>query len=146
MPTTRSPADEAAMSTDGASATTTDTALAAGAWTAVCALEDIIPDSGVCALVGGRQIAIVRVGQGDTIYAISNYDPFSRAMVLSRGLVGDRGGVPKITSPIYKQGFDLRSGQCLDEPSVAVPVYAVRVRAGVVEVLAERRAGADGDR
>ena len=136
MTTTRPPASEMTMATDSATAATTDTALAEGVWTPVCALEDIIPDTGVCALVGGRQIAIVRVGQGDTLYAISNYDPFSRAMVLSRGLVGDRGGVPKITSPIYKQGFDLRSGQCLDEPSIVIPVYAVRVQAGVVAVLA----------
>jgi nitrite reductase (NADH) small subunit len=124
------------MSTAGASATTTDTAVADGVWTPICALEDIIPDTGVCALVAGRQVAVVRVGQGDELYAISNYDPFSRAMVLSRGLVGDRGGVPKLTSPIYKQGFDLRTGQCLDEPSIVIPVYAVRLQAGVVEVLA----------
>ena len=136
MATTRPPASETTMSTASASATTTDTALADGTWTPVCALEDIIPDTGVCALVGGRQVAVVRVGQGDTLYAISNYDPFSRAMVLARGIVGDRGGIPKITSPIYKQGFDLRSGQCLDEPSIVIPVYAVRLRAGVVEVLA----------
>ena len=113
-----------------------DSSLLEGVWTAVCRLDDIIPDTGVCALVGDRQIAIVRVGAGDTLYAISNYDPFSRAMVLARGLVGDRGGIPKITSPIYKQGFDLRSGQCLDEPSIAIPVYAVRALDGVVEVLA----------
>ncbi len=124
------------MTTDAASAMSTNTALAEGIWTPVCALEDIMPDTGVCALVGGRQIAIVRVGQGDMLYAISNFDPFSRAMVLARGIVGDRGGMPKITSPIYKQGFDLRSGQCLDEPSIVIPVYAVRVQGGVVEVLA----------
>ncbi|MBA3936055.1 MAG: nitrite reductase small subunit NirD [Planctomycetes bacterium] len=136
MPADHPPARENPMNTDGASATSTATALAEGVWTPVCALADIVPDTGVCALIGGRQIAIVRVGQGDTLYAISNYDPFSRAMVLARGIVGDRGGIPKITSPIYKQGFDLRSGQCLDEPSIVIPVYAVRLQAGMVEVLA----------
>ncbi|WP_437896496.1 nitrite reductase small subunit NirD [Sorangium sp. So ce124] len=105
-------------------------------WVDVCGVEDIIPNTGVCALVGKRQIALVRVGEGEEIYAISNFDPFSKAFVLSRGIVGDKGGVPKIASPIYKQSFDLRSGQCLDDPGVSIPVVPVRIRAGRVEIQA----------
>ena len=58
----------------------------------------------------------------------SNFDPFSKAFVLSRGIVGDRAGVPKVASPIFKQSFDLRTGRCLDDPAVAVRVYPVRLR------------------
>lgn len=105
-------------------------------WTEVCGVDDIIPNTGVCALVGARQIAVVRVGEGEEIYAVSNFDPFSKAFVISRGIVGDKGGVPKIASPIYKQNFDLRTGQCLDDPGVRIPVYPVRVRGGRVEVQA----------
>jgi nitrite reductase (NADH) small subunit len=101
-------------------------------WIDVCALDDIVPDTGVCALVGARQIALVRVG--DTVYAVDNFDPFSKAYVLSRGIVGDKGGVPKIASPIYKQSFDLRTGICLDDPSVSIAVYTVRVRDGRIEL------------
>ena len=101
-------------------------------WVDVCALDDVVPETGVCALVGARQIAIVRAGDG--VYAIDNFDPFSRAYVLARGIVGDKGGVPKIASPIYKQSFDLATGVCLDDPSVSVPVYRVRVRDGRIEV------------
>jgi len=104
------------------------------AWHAVCELEDIVPDTGVCALLGGQQIAIVRVGAGEDVFAIGNFDPFSKAFVLSRGIVGDKGGVAKIASPIYKQSFDLRTGRCLDDPNVAVPVWPARVREGRVEV------------
>jgi nitrite reductase (NADH) small subunit len=103
-------------------------------WYAVCDLEDIVPDTGVCALLGGQQIAIVRVGAGDDVFAIGNFDPFSKAFVLSRGIVGDKSGVAKIASPIFKQSFDLRTGRCLDDPSVAVPVWPARVREGRVEV------------
>jgi nitrite reductase (NADH) small subunit len=102
-------------------------------WTDVCALDEIVPDTGVCALVGTRQIAIVRVG-ADRIYAIDNFDPFAKAYVLSRGIVGDKSGVPKIASPIYKQSFDLRSGQCLDDASLRDPIYETRVRVGRVVV------------
>ena len=109
---------------------------AGGVWTRICELEDIVPNTGVCALLGKRQVAIVRVGTGADVYAISNFDPFSKAFVLSRGIVGDRQGVPKIASPIYKQNFDLRSGACLDDPKVTLPTYRVRVVAGVVELLA----------
>ncbi|KYF74299.1 nitrite reductase small subunit [Sorangium cellulosum] len=105
-------------------------------WVEVCGVDDIIPNTGVCALVGARQIAVVRVGEGEEIYAVSNFDPFSKAFVISRGIVGDKGGVPKIASPIYKQNFDLRTGQCLDDPGVRIPVYPVRVRGGRVEVQA----------
>jgi len=107
------------------------------AWRAVCALDDIVPNTGVCALVGRQQIAVVRVGPADDVYAIANFDPFSEAFVLARGIVGDRGGVPKIASPIYKQSFDLRTGVCLDDPTVTVPVWPARVRDGQVEVEVE---------
>jgi nitrite reductase (NADH) small subunit len=103
------------------------------AWIDVCALDDIVPSTGVCALIGARQIAIVRVG--DQVFAVDNFDPFAKAFVLSRGIVGDKSGVPKIASPIYKQSFDLRSGQCLDDPSVRIAVYEARVRDGRVEIL-----------
>ena len=105
-------------------------------WVRICLLEDIVPNTGVCALIGKRQIAVVRVGEGSEVYAVSNFDPFSKAFVLSRGIVGDRQGVPKIASPIYKQSFDLRTGICLDDPTIAVPVYQTRVVGGVVEILA----------
>jgi len=74
------------------------------------------------------------VRAGGRVYAIDNFDPFSRAYVLSRGIVGDKEGAPKIASPIYKQSFDLRTGVCLDDPSVSIAVWEVRVRDGRVEV------------
>jgi nitrite reductase (NADH) small subunit len=104
-------------------------------WLDVCALEDILPQTGVCALLGRKQVAIFRVGKGEEVHALSNFDPFSKAFVLSRGIVGDRAGVPKVASPVYKQSFDLRTGQCLDDPSVSVRSYPARVRDGRVEVL-----------
>jgi nitrite reductase (NADH) small subunit len=101
-------------------------------WVKVCQADDILPYSGVTVLVMGRQIAIFRV-QSD-FYAISDYDPFSGAYVLSRGIVGDRGGVIKVASPIYKQSFSLLTGECLDDPSVRLPTYPVRVTGDAVYI------------
>ncbi|MDY7106944.1 MAG: nitrite reductase small subunit NirD [Actinomycetota bacterium] len=109
---------------------------AATAWTEVCELEHIVVDTGVCALVAGRQVAVFRLRDG-SVHAISNVDPFSGAGVLSRGIVGDRRGVAMVASPLYKQAFDLRTGECLDDPSVAVPVHDVLVSDGVVLVSDE---------
>ena len=105
-------------------------------WVDVCALDDITPDTGVAALLGGRQIAIVRVGDGEEVYAVDNFDPFSHAFVIARGIVGDRQGVPKIASPIFKQNFDLRTGQCLDDPAVRLAAYPVRVVGGRIQLSA----------
>jgi len=106
---------------------------ATGTWHDVCALDDIPVDSGVAALIGRCQVAVVRLASGD-VHAVSNFDPFSKAFVIARGIVGDQRGVPKISSPIYKQSFDLRSGSCLDDATVALPVYAARVVEGRVWV------------
>lgn len=103
-------------------------------WVDVCAFDELQPDRGVCALVGDRQIAIFRTTPNDDLYAVSNYDPFSGAFVLSRGIVGTKSDVPKVASPVYKQAFDLRTGICIDDPSVAIRTYGVRVVDGRVLV------------
>ena len=108
---------------------------ATAAWHTICSVEDIIPGTGVAALICGKQIALVRPTADHKIYAISNYDPFSKAFVLARGIVGDKNGILKIASPIYKQGFNLATGQCLDDESVTIPTYETNIEDGLVSVL-----------
>lgn len=104
-------------------------------WVAVCRLGDIVPNTGVCALVGGRQVAVFRLDD-DSVYALDNHDPFSRANVLSRGIVGDLKGELVVASPVYKQHFSLASGQCLEDPEVRVAVFRVRLEDDMVCVEA----------
>lgn len=92
----------------------------------VCRLGDLRPGLGVCALVKGQQVALFRLRNGD-IHAVGNHDPFSGANVISRGLTGDLKGRKVVASPVYKQHFDLLTGECLEEPGVRVPVYPVRI-------------------
>ena len=103
-------------------------------WVDICSIEAIAPNTGVCALVEGQQVAIFKVGNQDEVFALSNYDPFSKAFVLSRGIVGDRKGILKVASPIYKQNFNLLTGQCLDDETVSIPTYQVRVVEGRVQI------------
>ncbi len=95
-------------------------------WTAVCAEIDILPNTGVCALVEGVHVAIFRVGAAQQLYAIDNVDPKSQASVLSRGLVGSLGERIVVASPLYKNHFDLRNGECLEAPEHSVRAHAVR--------------------
>ncbi|WP_341350995.1 nitrite reductase small subunit NirD [Nocardioides convexus] len=105
----------------------------------MCRLDQVQRESGVPALVGGRAVAVFRT-YDDQVFALSNHDPFGGASVLSRGIVGTLGedAVPFVASPLLKQRFDLRTGACLDDPSVVVPTYDVRVVDGVVVVGARR--------
>ena len=101
-------------------------------WVDVCGVDELTPDRGACVLVGSEQVALFRLSDGDRVYALSNLDPFSDAYVLSRGIVGSKGEVPKVASPIYKQSFDLRTGLCLDDPTVGVRTYPVTLSGGRV--------------
>ena len=105
-------------------------------WVDVCPVDRIVPNRGVAALVGHYQVAVFRVdpGHDEELLALSNYDPFSKAYVLSRGIVGSRGDRLKVASPVYKQSFDLRTGECLDDPDVSVATFPVRLVDGRVQV------------
>jgi len=115
------------------------TATTVEVWQPVCHLGDLLPERGVCALVDDVQVAVFRTFDGE-LHAVGNIDPFSGAGVLSRGIVGTRAGVPTVSSPLFKQTFDLTTGKCFDDPQVAVPVYGVRLRDGLVEVSVRCRA------
>lgn len=88
---------------------------------------------GVGALVAGKQVAIFRLSDG-SLYAIDNYCPFAEANVISRGLVGDLKGHKVVASPVYKQHYDLLTGQCLEDDSVKLATYPVRESNGQIEV------------
>lgn len=113
-------------------------------WQTVCDVARLMPERGVAALLTRRsaggadidpttQVALFLTHDGE-LHAIDNVDPISGAAVLSRGIVGDRGGVPTVASPIYKESFSLLDGRCLDAEGVRVTVYAVRVTDGRVQI------------
>jgi nitrite reductase (NADH) small subunit len=102
-------------------------------WQAVCRVAELEVERGATALVHGQAVAIFRT-HDDTVYALGNHDPFAKASVLARGIVGTRGDVPFVASPMHKHAFDLRTGRCLDDVHASVPAYDVRVVDGVVLV------------
>ncbi|MCK2036838.1 nitrite reductase small subunit NirD [Microbacterium sp. SSW1-49] len=99
-----------------------------------CAVSDLEVERGRAALFGTVQIALFLLADG-RIHAVSNLDPYSGAHVISRGIVGTRGEAPTVASPLHKQVFDLRTGECLDtqgKPDAALQVWQVTVEDGSV--------------
>jgi len=103
-------------------------------WLRVCLLDDLVADRGAAAMVGAHQVALFRLSDSSEIFAVDHLDPFSHANVMARGLVGSRGGIPTVASPMHKQSFDLRTGECLDSPEISLRVWPTRIIDGWVEV------------
>lgn len=103
-------------------------------WIDVCHANDLQADSGVCALVSGQQIALFYLPGERALYAVHNYDPFGKANVLARGVIGDLDGQPVVASPLYKHHFNLKTGVCLEDGSVSIPAYPARINGGRVQI------------
>ncbi|QKJ68003.1 nitrite reductase small subunit NirD [Deefgea piscis] len=103
-------------------------------WNAVCDLKAIIPGTGVCALVGERQVAIFRPYADEQVFALDNIDPFAGASVLSRGLIAEHDGELWVASPLKKQRFRLRDGVCYESTERSIQSYPARVVGQQVEV------------
>ncbi|NTY89326.1 nitrite reductase small subunit NirD [Serratia fonticola] len=106
-------------------------------WITVCPIADILPATGVCALIGTQQVAIFRPYADERLFAISNIDPFAQASVLSRGLIAEHQGELWVASPLKKQHFRLHDGFCLEDESRSVASFASRVVDGLVQVSAK---------
>ncbi|CCQ17061.1 putative nitrite reductase (NAD(P)H) subunit [Rhodococcus sp. AW25M09] len=103
-------------------------------WTPACTLDALIPGRGVAVLLrGGAQAALFLLDDG-RLFAVGNVDPYGRAAVMSRGLVGDRGGEPTVASPLLKQVFSLVDGRCLDDPEVSLGSFEISCADGLVLV------------
>lgn len=105
-------------------------------WISVCDVNDLSPDTGVCALVNKKQIAIFHSRRLNEYFAIGNYDPIGEANVMSRGILGSIGDAVVVASPLYKQHFNLRTGDCLEKPEHRVPTYPIRIQDGQVQIHA----------
>ena len=104
-------------------------------WTHVCSRDDLVENAGVAALIENEQVALFFVaGEEERLFAVGNFDPIGKANVMSRGIVGDLDGEPVVASPLYKQHFRLRDGQCLEDESYALPYFEARLIDGGVWV------------
>lgn len=99
-------------------------------WIDICGVADLVPNAGVCALVGERQVALFYLPEAARVYAIDNFDPVGRANVLSRGIIGSVGERVIVASPLYKEQYCLASGQCLDNEALKLDTWPTRLDGG----------------
>ncbi len=91
----------------------------------VASLRDVPQEGGIAVQYGEAQIAIFRAN--GVLYATQNHCPHTNAAVLSRGIVGDDHGAPKVACPLHKRTFDLRSGACLSKDASPIATFPVRI-------------------
>ena len=111
-----------------------ETAPAAARWHRVGRVSDFPKDAGACVKCEGMQIAVYRFSSRNEWHACQNMCPHKRELVLSRGILGDQGGVPKVACPVHKKAFSLESGKCLSGEEYAVKVFPVKVEGNDVYV------------
>lgn len=103
-------------------------------WINVCATNDIPQDGGACVLVQDAQIAIFNFSHRNEWYATQNLCPHKQQMVLSRGMIGSVGDIPKVACPLHKKTFSLQTGECLSGDDYHIKTYPIKVENGMVFV------------
>ncbi len=98
-------------------------------------IESFPQDGGMAIEYGDTQIAIFHHAHKDKWYATQNMCPHKHDMILSRGLLGEKAGEPKVACPLHKKQFSLESGACLSGDDLHIATFEVRVENGFVHVL-----------
>lgn len=84
-------------------------------------------DGGACVKYKDLQIAVFNFERLNTWYACQNLSPEKEEMVLSRGMIGDHNGVPKVACPLHKKTFSLENGENLNGDLAPIAIYPVKI-------------------
>ena len=103
-------------------------------WHKAAKITDIPQNGGAAVLIKGKQIAIFNFTTKGEWYATQNLCPHRFEMVLSRGLIGDSSGEPKVACPLHKNSFSLETGQCLSGAPYQIDVYPVKIMDGFIYI------------
>ena len=101
-------------------------------WIKTVAIKNIPKDDGVCFKYNNKQIAIFSFN--NKFYATQNLCPHDRRMVLSRGILGDKEGEPKIACPMHKRTFSLETGENFELDTGKIETYQTEVKKGFLYV------------
>jgi len=103
-------------------------------WTDICPKSDLTANAGICAKFNEQQVAIFLCKHSDSVYAVANFDPFGQANVLSRGIMGSTQEITYVASPLYKQRFNLATGECLESELHTLKTFDIRIENGFVQL------------
>jgi nitrite reductase (NADH) large subunit len=99
-------------------------------WVCFGEASAIPKDGGETLKYGRHQIAVFNFAKIGKWFASQNLCPHKREMVLSRGLLGDIDGLPKVVCPMHKKSFSLETGEGLNDPSYSISTFPVEIREG----------------
>jgi len=96
-------------------------------WVALGSASAVPKDGGATFKYGRHQIAVFNFAHRNEWYACQNLCPHKQEMVLSRGIIGDTAGIPKVTCPMHKKSFSLADGHGLNDDIYSIQTFAVRL-------------------
>ncbi|MBW1298008.1 nitrite reductase small subunit NirD [Aquimarina litoralis] len=101
-------------------------------WFEAAKVEDFPKNGGACIKYKEKQIAVFNFERKNAWYACQNICPHKMEMVLSRGMIGDQAGIPKVACPMHKKTFSLESGENLNGDLAPIATYPVKIENGAV--------------
>ena len=104
-------------------------------WVRVGRVADFPRNGGASVKYGDTQIAVFNLFDRGQWRACQNMCPHKNAFVLSRGITGSAGLVPKVTCPLHKLPFSLETGECLSGDPYSLKVFPVQVAGDGVYLL-----------
>ena len=96
-------------------------------WFQAASIKDFPKDGGACVKYKDKQIAVFNFTRLNKWYACQNICPHKMEMVLSRGMIGDDKGIPKVACPLHKKTFSLENGENLNGDLDAIATYPVKI-------------------
>jgi nitrite reductase (NADH) small subunit len=103
-------------------------------WFKVSALDEFPNNGGLCVKYKDKQIAVFNFSSRNKWYACQNLCPHKMEMVLSRGMLGDDKGIPKVACPMHKKTFSLESGENLNGNLSSIATYPVKIEDNFVYI------------
>ncbi len=97
------------------------------AWVRLAKVSEVPRDGGIAARYGQREIAIFNFASRGEWFATENLCPHKHQMVLARGILGEKGGRPKVACPLHKNTFDLATGSCLGGDLASIATFPVKL-------------------
>ena len=103
-------------------------------WFKAAPVEEFPKDGGVCVKYKDMQIAVFNFKRKKKWYACQNVCPHKLEMVISRGMIGDEKGLPKVACPMHKKTFSLETGENLNGDLHAIATYPVKIEDNFVYI------------
>lgn len=103
-------------------------------WFKVAELDKFPKNGGVCVKYQDKQIAVFNFSRKGKWFACQNLCPHKMEMLLSRGMLGDEQGIPKVACPMHKKTFSLETGENLNGDLEPIATYPVKIESNFVYI------------